>query len=86
MNNMTIATILKGCTPGKMQSVGYMKIIPLISDFVDNSIKTPNEIEASTLDYGKLCLENKSNMSTIFPVGGAIVSKQKAQNHTSPKG
>lgn len=87
MKDITIASILKGCTPGRMQSVGYIQVIPLISDIIDESFSSPvGNIEASTSDYGTLNLKRTSNTPTIFPTGGSVVSTQKAQNHASPKG
>jgi len=87
MKEITIASILKGCTPGRMQSVGFMQIIPLLSDIVDDSFEAPiGNIEASTGDYGTLNVKNLGNAPTIFPTGGAVMSKQTAQNHSSPKG
>ena len=87
MKDITIASVLKGCTPGRMQSVGYMQIIPLLSDIIDKNFDPPvGNVEASTTDYGTLNLKRISNSPTIFPTGGSVVSKQHAQNHASPKG
>jgi len=82
---MKITEILKGCEPGKIQSVGYMQIVPLISKYVDESIFPP-EIKASTTDYGKLVLTNDTDNSVLFPTAGAILSKQHAQDHASHTG
>jgi len=87
MKEITISKVLKGCTPGRMQSVGYMQIIPLLSDIIDDTFSPPiGNIEASTSDYGTLRLKNLTDSPTIFPTGGAVMTKQKAQNHASPKG
>ena len=40
-----VADVLHGCTPGRMQSVGYMQVIPLVSDLSDNRFVSP--VEAS---------------------------------------
>ncbi len=87
MTDITISKLLAGCTPGRMQSVGYMQIVPLLSNIVDNDIVSPiGVVEASTSNYGTLNVTNKSKSYTIFPSGGAVISKQSVQNHASPKG
>jgi len=87
MKDITIANILKGCTAGRMQSVGYMAVIPLISDITDENFIAPfGNVSASTKNYGTLVVENKADIPTIFPTGGSVISKQHAQNHSSPKG
>jgi len=82
---MKITEILKGCEPGKIQSVGYMQIVPLISKFVDESIMPP-QIKVSTTDYGRLVLNNESVDSVLVPTASAFMSKQKAQDHTTHTG
>lgn len=80
---ITISEVLKGLTPGKMQSVGYMQIIPLICppDMVDNRFGSFTELMTSTRGYGTLVIENKTDKHTIFPMGAGIVVNQAAQNH-----
>ena len=82
---MKITEILKGCEPGKIQSVGYMQIVPLISKFVDESIMPPN-IKVSTTDYGRLVLNNESVDNVLVPTASAFMSKQKAQDHATHSG
>ncbi len=84
MNNMSIKEILKGCEPGRLQSVGYMQIIPLTSTLVDDSIAPPNLL-SSTKDYGHLVVENPSDKPTILPFGANFISEQAAQNHAATK-
>lgn len=80
---ITISEVLKGCTPGKMQSVGYMQVIPLLSppDMVDLRFAPFTDLISGTEGYGNMYLENKSNMHTIFPMCGGILTKTAAQNH-----
>jgi len=82
---MKITEMLKGCEPGRIQSVGYMQIIPLISKYVDDSIFPPT-IKASTTDYGRLVITNDTVNDVLVPTGAAIVSKQRAQDHATHKG
>jgi hypothetical protein len=81
MNTITISEILKGLTPGTMQSVGYMQMIPLLTDDVDKSFDPPDNIETNTSNYGVVNLNNKSANMTIFPSCAGILTKQSAQNH-----
>jgi len=84
MNKITIAEVLKGTVAGRMQSVGYMQIIPLISDLVDDAIGAPS-FHSSTSDYGSLTVENKSPKDSILPFAAGFISKQAAQNHAVTK-
>lgn len=85
--NITISEILKGCTPGKMQSAGYMQMIPLLTehDMIDERFIPFTELYASTVTYGTFILENKSDKHTIFPMCGGILTKTPAQNHAIGK-
>jgi len=80
---ITISEVLKGCTPGRMQSAGYMQVIPLISDMVDDRFGPFGKLLTSTSHYGTLCFENRSDSPTIFPLGAGVLTKQHAQNHAS---
>jgi len=84
---ITIAEVLKGCTPGKMQSAGYMQMIPLMltSDLIDTRFGPFTGLMTSTSDYGTLCLENREDFPTIMPMGTAVLTKQRAQNHAVGK-
>jgi len=84
---ITISEVLKGCTPGKMQSAGYMQMIPLLldPDMVDNRFGPFTELLSSTTNYGTLCLQNRTAKHTIFPMGSGIMAKQAAQNHAIGK-
>lgn len=64
-----------------MQSVGYLQIIPLLSDLEDKRFVAPNEIHVSTCDYGSLTFENHTDLITIVPVHAGYVVKEDAQDH-----
>jgi len=85
MSTVTIAEVLRGTTPGRMQSVGYMQIIPLVSELVDDRFVTPDNLATSTSDYGTVNVHNESDGMTIMPFGSAVMTKQMAQNHAIPK-
>jgi hypothetical protein len=84
---ITIAEVLKGCTPGRMQSAGYMQMVPLLSepDMIDKRFGAFTGILSSTHDYGTVHLENKEDFPTIMPMGTAILTTQSAQNHALGK-
>jgi len=84
---ITISEVLKGCTPGRMQSAGYMQMVPLISppDMIDKRFGPFTGLMTSTSDYGTLRLENRENHPTIFPMGTGVLTKTNAQNHAVGK-
>jgi hypothetical protein len=84
---ITIAEVLKGCTPGKMQSAGYMQMIPLLSepDMIDKRFGPFTGLMTSTHDYGTLHLENRKDFPTILPMGTGVITTQSAQNHATGK-
>ena len=55
-----VADVLHGCTPGRIQSVGYMQVIPLVSELSDDRFVSPIEGEAEvfTTSYGTLGFRN----------------------------
>ena len=78
-----VADVLHGCTPGRIQSVGYMQVIPLVSDLSDNRFVSPVEAEADvfTTSYGTLGFRNPSDCLLIVPCHAGYVVKQAAQDH-----
>ena len=45
-----VSDVLHGCTPGRIQSVGYMQVIPLVSELSEDRFVSPidGEAEVST--------------------------------------
>ena len=83
----TLSDILKGCTPGKIQSVGIMQIIPLISEMSDDKYISPSsgKVKVSTSGYGNLNIDNRENNKTVIvPAQAAYVVKEAAQDHAIP--
>ena len=80
---MTLADVLHGCTPGRIQSVGYMQVIPLVSELSDNRFVSPVEgdTEVFTTSYGTLGFRNPSDCLLIVPCHAGYVVKQAAQDH-----
>jgi len=82
MTKLTIKEILKGTTPGKMQTVGIMQVIPLISEIDDDRFVSPSmEGKVGTEGYGSMMFENTSSKNMIIPNHTAYMVKQAAQNH-----
>lgn len=82
-NTMTLADVLHGCTPGRIQSVGYMQVIPLVSELSDDRFVSPveSDIEVFTTSYGTLGFRNPSDCLLIVPCHAGYVVKQMAQDH-----
>lgn len=81
--SIRVADVLHGCTPGRIQSVGYMQVIPLVSDLSDTRFVSPVEAEAEvfTTSYGTLGFRNRSDSLLIVPCHAGYVVKQAAQDH-----
>lgn len=78
-----VADVLHGCTPGRIQSVGYMQVIPLVSDLSDDRFVSPVEGKAEILTrgYGTLGFRNPTECLMIVPCHAGYVVKQAAQDH-----
>jgi len=78
-----VADVLHGCTPGRIQSVGYMQVIPLVSELSDDRFVSPIEGEAEvfTSNYGTLGFRNTGDRVLIVPCHAGYVVKQAAQDH-----
>jgi len=84
---MNIREILKGTTPGKIQQVGYMSIIPVLREpeDVNENVCDPTKILIGTRNYGEMDMENPTDKIGIVPFGTGVLTKQRAQNHATPK-
>ena len=79
----TVRDTLRGCETGRLQSVGYMQVIPLVSQLSDDRYVSPMQISANvnTTSYGTLGFKNDSKSVLIVPCHAGYVIKQKAQDH-----
>ena len=84
MKNITISEVLRGCEIGRIQSVGYMQVIPLLSDLVDKNIAAPR-FNTATQTYGSLAVQNPNANDSILPFAAGFITEQKAQNHATTK-
>ena len=75
-----LADVLHGCAPGRIQSVGYMQVIPLVSDLSDNRFVSPVEDKADvfTTDYGTLGFRNRDDCVMIVLCHAGYVVKHAA--------
>ncbi len=82
-SRITIGDALHGTRVGRLQSVGYMQVIPLLSDLEDERFVSPVEAssEVATQDYGTLLFTNPSDAFLIVPCHAAYVVKHAAQDH-----
>ncbi len=78
-----VREVLRGCEAGRLQSVGYMQVIPLVSDLNDNRFVSPVQCDAAvyTTNYGTLGFRNTSDSVMIVPCHAGYVVKQHAQDH-----
>jgi hypothetical protein len=78
-----ISDVLHGCAPGRIQSVGYMQVIPLVSELSDDRFVSPVEGEAQvfTTSYGTLGFRNPGDCLLIVPCHAGYVVKEAAQDH-----
>lgn len=82
---ITVKDILKGTQPGRMQTVGYMQIIPLTSDLVDDNFAMPNKAEVGTAGYGSMVVKNTDpDLPMILPFAAGYIVSQAAQDHATP--
>ena len=79
--SVTISEILRGVEVGRMQAVGNMQIIPLLSDMVHEGFSTPDELEVGTSNYGTIEFNNRSDKEVIIPCHAGYIVKQAAQDH-----
>lgn len=88
MTTMTVEEILAGVSPGRMQSVGSMAVIPLLSEESeqDTTFAPLDDLHVGTSNYGSVDLENQADRPTIVPPGAGWVVKQAAQDHAVGSG
>jgi len=79
-----IRSLLHGCEPGRMQSVGWMQVIPLVSELQDERFISPAQAKVATRGYGNLNVRNTEDKPMIVPQGAAYIVEQAAQNHALP--
>lgn len=81
---MQLKEILRGCTPGKIQSVGIMDIIPLLSDDSNDKYVCPvnEEIDMASPNYGTLNFYNNTDKVLIVPMHTSyVVPEKRCQDH-----
>ena len=84
MTTVKISDLVRDCIPGRIQSVGPMQVVPLVSDFSDDRFAPPTEARIGTSGYGNLVVANPADRPLLVPAGAAYMVAQKAQNHALP--
>ena len=79
--SITLSEILRGTTAGRMQSVGIMQVIPLISELQDERFVSPVDAKFSTSAYGAMVFDNPSEAILLVPTHAGYVLKQHVQDH-----
>lgn len=82
-DTIQLSDVLLGCRPGRIQSVGYMQVIPLLSELSDERFISPMEPSAQvcTSGYGTLSFHNSDKRVMIVPCHAGYVVKRAAQDH-----
>jgi len=78
---LNIRGVLRGCETGRMQSVGIMQVIPLLSDLEDERFVSPAEALVSTESYGSLVFHNPTPLILIVPCHVGYIVGKYAQDH-----
>lgn len=85
-NFTTLADVLRGCSPGRLQSVGLMQIIPLVSNETEERIATLQHMAVRSTDYGTLRIRNRAaSAPMIVPRDSGYITKRGAQDHALPQ-
>lgn len=84
MTTVKIGELVRGCAPGRLQSVGAMQVVPLVSAYHDDRFAPPTEARVGTAGYGNLVVANPADRALLVPAGAAYMVAQKAQNHALP--
>jgi hypothetical protein len=84
-NLIPLRSLLQGCTPGRLQSVGLMQVVPLVSDCQEERFLAPDEgARIATCGYGSLVIKNQLAAPMLVPCGATYIVPQAAQNHALP--
>jgi hypothetical protein len=79
-----VRDLLRGCTPGRLQSVGNMQVLPLLSELQDERFVAPDVALVSTAGYGNLVFRNPEPRGLLVPCGATYIVAHQAQNHALP--
>ena len=79
--SLSIAELLHGTRAGRLQSVGVMQIIPLLSELEDDRFLAPSFVRVSTQGYGNLRFDNTAEKHVIIPCHAGYIVEEAAQDH-----
>jgi hypothetical protein len=80
-----VRDLLHGCEVGRLQSVGSMQVVPLVSERHDDRFVAPaGAARVSTSGYGNLVFNNDADQPLLVPAGATYIVEQAAQNHALP--
>lgn len=82
----TVDDLLAGVRPGRVQSVGRMRVLPLLAgDAPTADLGDPATLAISTDNYGTLHFGNESAGPVLVPSHLAVIVSQAAQDHAMPR-
>ena len=81
---MNLGELLRGTQPDKVQTVGIMQVLPLVSEYNDDRFASFKRAYVSTSDYGTLVFRNQEDNPMLIPKDAAYVTKQRTQDHALP--
>ncbi|MGC0422418.1 ARPP-1 family domain-containing protein [Embleya sp. AB8] len=85
-DRLPIGDLLAGCTPGRVQSVGRMQVLPLLGDAADApTVTVPTELRIGTSGYGTLTFANPAPTVGLVPCHLALIVDRSAQDHAMPR-
>jgi len=84
MSTVRISDVLRGCEVGQIQTVGFMQVIPLVSDVTFDHYVAPIARQVGNPGYANLTFDNSANAEAdmIVPAQMAVLTKQRAQDHS----
>jgi hypothetical protein len=80
-----VGTLLEGCRPGRLQSVGLMQVVPLVAEDERDDFASPAEALVSTTSYGTLAFDNRDARPLLVPCHAGYVVARAAQDHAMPQ-
>lgn len=82
----TVGDLLSGASPGRVQSVGRMQVLPLLArDAPTAELGDPAQLVIATGDYGTLSFRNDGGGPALVPSHLAVMVSQAAQDHAMPR-
>ncbi|MEM7040146.1 MAG: DUF6569 family protein, partial [Bacteroidota bacterium] len=76
-----ISEWLSGLKTGRMQSAGYMQVIPLLGPDCQKAFGYTNDIDISIPDYGHMTFHNELDVPVLVPAHTTVMVNGPNQDH-----